>query len=128
MNDMEKYLDMTKEQFNAFIALPIDKPFQMLNLLKFRKGLDEKGLTGEQNYNEYSLAAFQFLQKAKAKILYYGVVQLTLIGPELEWDKVLIIEYPSKHDFLSMITAEDYPAKLRKAALLDSRLILCLAS
>ncbi len=125
---MDKYLDMTKPQFEAFMALQIDKPIQMLNLLKFRKGLDDKGLTGAENYNEYSVAAFPFLKEANAKILYFGEAQLTLIGPESEWDKVLIVEYPSKHDFLSMITSEDYPAKLRKAALVDSRLILCLAS
>lgn len=125
---MDKYLDMTKPQFDAFLALPIDKPIQMLNLLKFREGLDENGQTGVENYQTYSAAAFPFLKAANAKILYFGEAQSTLIGPESEWDKVLIVEYPSKHDFLSMVTAENYPAKLRQAALVDSRLILCLAS
>ena len=125
MNEMETSLDMTKPQFEAFMALSIDKSVQMLNLLKFRDGLDEKGLTGEENYDAYSAAAFPFLKAANAKIIYYGKAQLTLIGPESEWDKVLIIEYPSKLDFLNMIKSEGYPAKLRKAALIDSRLILC---
>jgi len=52
-----------------------------------------------------------------------------LIGPqELEWDKILIVEYAKKSDFINMITTEGYPAEMRKSAIEDSRLIFCEAS
>ena len=123
-----KYLDLTKEQLMAFIALPIDKPLQMLNLLKFKKDLTETGLTGIQQYEVYMKAALPFFEKSKAKIVFYGEPQFTLIGPahELEWDKILIVEYQTKDDFMQMIMTEGYPAKLRSLALDDSRLVFCL--
>jgi len=124
---MEKYLDLTREQFSAFAKLPDDGPFQMLNLLKFKKQVEETGLTGKEQYKVYMKAATPFLQNSNAKVLLYTEPQFTLIGPtdHLEWDKVLIVEYGKKSDFMDMITTEGYPAHLRKLAMEDSRLIFC---
>ena len=72
-------------------------------------------------------AVTPFFQKSNAKILFYGEPKFTLIGPsdELEWDKVLIVEYAKKEDFINMITTKGYPAHLRSKAMADSRLIYC---
>lgn len=127
---MQTYLDLTKEQFKDFIALPNDLPLQMLNLLKFKAQVEETGLTGKEQYKVYMKAAFPFFEKSNAKIIFNGNPKFTLIGPvdQLEWDKILIIEYATKKDFITMITSEGYPAHLRTKALADSRLIFCTAS
>jgi len=123
---MEKYLDPTKEQFKAFMELPIDVPLQMLNLLKFKEKVDDADVSGVERYKEYMKAAAPFLEKSKAKINFYGDAKFTLIGhQELEWDKVLIVEYANKNDFIEMITTEGYPSEIRKSAIEDSRLIFC---
>ncbi len=127
---MANHLDITHEQVKAFQAYPIDQAIQMLNLLKFKKQVDDTSQTGEERYKEYMKAAYPFFEKSNARILFYGNAVMTLIGPdgEKEWDKVLIVEYASKTDFFAMITTEGYPSGLRKSALLDSRLILCEAT
>ena len=123
---MKKYLDLTPRQLQALQDLPEEKTLQMLNLLKFKDHVSETNKTGKSQYQEYMVAAGPFIQKSRGKVIYYGTAQLSLIGPEhLEWDQVLIVEYPSKREFLEMVTTPGYPAKLRKLALEDSRLIFC---
>jgi uncharacterized protein (DUF1330 family) len=126
---MEKYLDGSKEQFMEFMQLPTDKPLQMLNLLKFKKQVEGTVLTGEQQYNAYMKAALPFIKNSNAKVLYYGKANYALIGPkgELEWDKVIIVEYATKEDFANMVMQKDYPSEMRTAALENSRLIFCSA-
>lgn len=123
---MEKYLDTNRAQFKAFMEFPVDTPLQMLNLLKFKDKLDN-GLTGKEQYTKYMKAATPFIKASNAKILFYGEAKFTVIGPEneLEWDKVIIVEYATKQDFVNMVMTEGYPAHLRVAALEDSRLIFC---
>jgi len=124
---MQNHLDLNKEQFLDFIKLPIDTPLQMLNLLKFKSHVEETGVTGAEQYQTYMKATIPFFQKSNAKVLFYGSPKFTLIGPQgdLEWDKILIVEYPKKEDFINMITSEGYPSEIRKIALEDSRLIFC---
>ncbi|MEW7291767.1 hypothetical protein [Aquimarina sp. 2304DJ70-9] len=124
-----KHIEVTPEQFQEFSTLPLEGAFQMLNLLKFKTKVEDADITGAQAYGQYMQAVLPFFQASKAKIIYQGKPMFTLIGPEknLEWDKVLIVEYASKKDFLGMITSEGYPAKMRSRALQDSRLIVCTA-
>ncbi len=123
----DKYLDLSKEQFIAFTKIPINTPLQMVNLLKFKTTVGETEVTGAEQYSNYMKAAMPFFQKSSAKIIFNGRPQFTLIGPSnnLEWDKILIVEYATKDDFVKMVTSEGYPAELRKLALSDSRLIFC---
>ncbi len=125
----ETYVGVTPEQFQDFSQLPLEGPFQMLNLLKFKDKVEETGTTGAEAYAQYMKAVIPFFQASKAKVIYQGKPQFTLIGPNngLEWDKILIVEYARKEDFLKMITSEGYPAKMRSQALEDSRLILSTA-
>ena len=120
------YLDVDKNQFKAFLELPIEGSLKMLNLLKFKSKVEGTDQTGAAVYKDYMIAANPFFLKANAKVLFMGTPQLMLIGPEaLEWDKVLIVEYPSRQDFINMVTNKDYPSHIRKQALEDSRLIFC---
>lgn len=124
---MQQFLDLTREQFKSFMALPIDTPLQMLNLLKFKDHVLETGITGKEQYKNYMMATTPFFESSKAKVVFFGTPQFTLIGPQdtLEWDKVLIVEYPTKKDFVNMILTEGYPSEMRKLAIEDSRLIFC---
>ncbi len=121
------YVGITSKQFQDFAALPIEGAFQMINLLRFKDKVEETGTTGAEAYAQYMNAIIPFFQNTKAKVIYQGKPLFGLIGPEdtVEWDKILIVQYESKQEFLSMITQEGYPAEMRSRALADSRLILC---
>ena len=126
---MEKksYLEINKEQFKAFVKLPMDTPVVMLNLLKFKDRVSETGLSGAESYAAYMRQATPFFEKAGAEVLFIGNPQTMLIGPEdqILWDKMLLVKYNTIAGFLGMVQAEGYPAHLRKQALNDSRLIHC---
>ncbi len=120
------YLNLTKEQFESFAALPTEGAVSMLNLMKFKSRVATTGKTGAEQYQDYLKAAYPYFTKVNAKIVFQGAPKLTLIGPEEnEWDKVLIVEYACKEDFIKMITMPGYPSKTRSEALEDSRLIFC---
>ncbi|WP_298539212.1 hypothetical protein [uncultured Aquimarina sp.] len=118
---------ITQKQFHDFMEFPVDGAFQMINLLKFKDVVEETGTSGAEAYAQYLNAIVPFFENTKAKVVYQGKPLFGLIGPEntIEWDKILIVEYESKQEFLAMITKEGYPAEMRSRALADSRLILC---
>ena len=122
---MEKYLDFDKKRFPELMQKNIQGPVRMLNLLKFKKHVTETDLSGKEQYDNYMKEAFPYFKKSNAKILFFGEAKFTFIGPEGEWDKVLIVEYASLDDFLKMAQAEGYPSGSRRLALEDSRLVLC---
>ncbi|SEK33258.1 hypothetical protein SAMN04487910_0276 [Aquimarina amphilecti] len=123
---MKTYTGINQKQFQDFLELSVDGAFQMINLLKFKKKVEGTELTGAQVYAEYLNAILPFFQDTRAKIIYQGKPLFGLIGPEdtIEWDKILIVEYESKEEFIGMITKKGYPAEMRSRALSDSRLIL----
>ncbi|WP_405206279.1 hypothetical protein [Aquimarina sp. LLG6339-5] len=125
---MNTYTGITQKQFQDFLELPIDGSFQMINLLKFKDYVEETETTGREAYAEYLNAILPFFQNTRARIVYQGKPLFGLIGPEnmVEWDKILIVEYENKEEFIKMITKKEYPADMRSRALLDSRLILSL--
>ncbi len=127
---MNQYFeDISKEQFKAFLALPIDQPLQMLNLLRFKDKVTDTGISGKEQYQIYLRATTPFFEKANAKVIFIGKPEFTLIGPtENEWDKVLIVRYETKKDFMDMVLSDGYPSDLRRKAILDSRLIFCTSS
>ena len=123
---IQSYLDASREQFDAFMALPINGPLKMVNLLKFKHYVEETGKSGEKTYQDYLKATTPFFAQVNGKISFMAKAEFSLIGPEeKEWDMVLIAEYVSKADFVKMVTMEGYPSHLRKQALADSRLIFC---
>lgn len=120
------YINGSKSQFQKLLKLSDQGPLKMLNLLKFKSFVAGTDKSGAAVYQEYMKAAQPYFAAANAKVIFYGTAQLTLIGPEQkEWDKVLIVEYASKEDFLNMVMNPDYPSHIRSEALEDSRLIFC---
>lgn len=101
----------------------------MINLLKFRPRTEDGQQTGEDRFGDYMKAVAPFLQSAGGRVLYFGDVRATLIGPnESEWDRVIVVHYPDRSSFLKMAASPDFPSKLREEALQDSRLICCVAT
>jgi uncharacterized protein (DUF1330 family) len=100
----------------------------MLNLLRFKESADgiDEGVSGAEAYARYSAAAEPFLKAVGGRLLEAIQPHQSVIGPaELEWDLVLLVEYPSRAKFIEMATNPEY-LKIhahREAALADSRLI-----
>jgi uncharacterized protein (DUF1330 family) len=92
-------------------------PVVMLNLLDFKPG------GGRERYEEYGEAVAPLLERAGARVVYAGEGGGALIGPS-KWDLVILVEYPSRHAFLEMITSPEYlaVAHLRSESLERSEL------
>jgi len=128
------YVNSDKKAYEAMQALPKDQPLQMLNMIRYRDKADykdnsefsAKGWTGEQAYTEYGRHSSPIADRVGGKIIYTGIPQLTVIGPEHEkWDLVFIVHYPNLASFLALIGDPEYQkhAFHRSAAVADSRLI-----
>lgn len=112
-----------------------DGPIVMLNLLKFHaisrypEGSAHTG-TGAEAYARYQ-HNFTVTVGAisQAEVLFDGPVQRSFIGAEAEgdWDRMLIVRYPSRQHFLAMMADEGYKAGLihRYAALERTLLLQC---
>jgi len=123
---MSHFINAEKEVFQKFLNAEISGPFQMLNLIKFKDFVTETGLSGQEQYQKYMAAASPFLKTSGANLTFIGNTNHCLIGPNTkEWDKILLVAYPSKAAFVDMVTDPDYPAHLRTMAIENSRLILC---
>lgn len=120
----------TPEQLQSLTASDNDGPLVMLNLLRFKAmadGVDE-GVSGAEAYARYSVAAEPFLRGVGGRLRVAVRADETVIGPsEREWDLVLLVDYPSRKQFLEMASNPEYQRihAHRDAALADSRLIAC---
>ena len=127
-------IDPTREQFDAFKALPRDTPIQMLNLVRLRAVADYpeshsnhgKGMSGLEAYREYGRATAALFASLGGRQVWAGRPEVVVTGPTDErWDLAFIAEYPNASAFLAMVTNPDYRAFVqhRTAAVEDSRLI-----
>jgi len=131
---MSGYVDPSREQFEAFKALPRDTPIHMLNLIKYRDVADYpaghpnhgKGLSGQEAYREYGRAIAQILARVGAQRQWGGgKLECVVTGREGEWDDAFVMGYPNSAAFLEMVTDPEYRQHVahRTAAVADSRLI-----
>jgi uncharacterized protein (DUF1330 family) len=127
-------IDPTREQFNAFKALPRDTPIQMLNLVRLKAVADYpeghanhgKGLSGLDAYRAYGRESAALFQRLGGRQIWAGRPEAVVTGPTDErWDLAFIAEYPNAGAFLAMVTDADYReiVKHRTAGVEDSRLI-----
>jgi len=130
------HIDPERAQFDIFKALDRDHPVEMLNLVRLRTkaaypeghALYDAGLSGAAAYARYGASTAPLVARIGAAIVWRGMFEATLIGPEHEqWDHVFVARYPSAHAFLEMITDPAYRAAVqhRQAAVRTSRLIRC---
>lgn len=127
-------IDPTRAQFDAFKALPRDRPIHMLNLVRLNAVANYplghpdhgKGLTGLEAYRAYGATTAPIFARLGGKQIWAGKPQVVVTGPTDErWDLAFIAQYPSAGAFLAMVTDPDYRefVKHRQAAVEDSRLI-----
>ena len=127
-------IDPTREQFDAFKALPRDTPIQMLNLVRVRALADYpedhpdhgKGLTGLEAYRAYGRESAEVFARVGGKQVWAGRPETVVTGPTDErWDLAFIAGYPNAGAFLAMVTDPGYRevVKHRTAGVEDSRLI-----
>ncbi len=128
------YVNSDAKAYAAMQKLPADQPLHMLNMIRFKdkasyeKGSEfaAKGWTGEQAYTEYSRHSGPIATRTGGKVVYFGMPQLTLIGPEHEkWDAIFVVSYPNLASFLALVGDPEYKkhAFHRSAAVADSRLV-----
>ncbi len=111
------YIEPTGEQIKALVEMDYEGPLVMLNLLKFKPD------GGRESYQTYGQGFTEVMKDVDVKVHYAGEFLMPLIGEE-DWDMILLVEYPSKKDFLAMAANPEYreAAKSRTSALTDSRL------
>jgi len=73
----------------------------MLNLLAVR------GAEGQASYARYTKEAGKFVEGVGGKVLYLGRPNELLNGEE-RWDLLMLVQYPSRQAFLSMINNPEY--------------------
>jgi uncharacterized protein (DUF1330 family) len=134
---VDKSIDPTADQVRALRDDGPEGPIVMVNLLKFRAQADygdrdAAPCSGEEAYNRYQRAFSRDLQRVSGlEIVFSGPVQQVFIGqadaPAADWDRVLIVRYPSRQHFLSMMAHPDYRLALehRYAGLERTVLLQC---
>ena len=117
-------------QLDAMASHDPDEPVYMLNLLRYEQqakpGLGADGMTGEEAFREYGRRFATLADRFGGEPIWMGEPLSTVIGPDDEdWDVVIVVRYPTRRQFLSMLADPGYQemARLRTAGVADSRLV-----
>ena len=131
---LEKYIDPSPANFQAFKDLPRDEPIHMLNLLLYRDEAQYpdahehagKSWSGRRAYEEYGKTSGPIFRRVGGKIVWRGAFQTMVTGPDDRiWHDGFVARYPNAGAFFEMIKDEGYQRAVvnRTAALEDSRLV-----
>ena len=131
---MTRFIDPSRENFEAFKALPRDQPIHMLNLLLYRDRAEYpdghehagKGWNGRRAYEEYGKTSGPIFHRVGGSIVWRGAFQAMVTGPhERQWHDGFVAHYPNASAFFEMIKDAAYQTAVvnRTAALIDSRLM-----
>lgn len=125
----------TDDMLAAEASIPLNTPFYMLNLLRYRaeaqyKDGQEGSCTGREAYFKRYIPEFVKLASAYPEIkpFWFGKTVAGLVLAENErWDNVALIYYPNFESFKNITESTDYIQNAlphRLAALEDFRLIV----
>ena len=117
-----------KDLNHQFLAsLPDDGPVVMVNLVRFRESsLDGNG-SGWDAYSRYSRADMPLLKGVGGTVLWAGHAEGAAFGNlgDDRWDWVVVVWYPSRAAFLSMMTSPEYAlANVDRENAVDNHVIL----
>ena len=109
-------IDPTVAQVRALRDHGPDGPVVMLNLLKFRErsnypaGSPHAPCSGVEAYGRYQTAFVETVGAvSQAEVVWEGPVDMLFIGQEpQDWDKCLLVRYPSRQHFLAMMANPTY--------------------
>jgi uncharacterized protein (DUF1330 family) len=122
-----KTINPSSQQMKEFAELTDSGPIVMVNLLRFRKTAATGKESGEAAYTRYMINVAPLLEKAGGRLVWMGSVKQVFIGTDTDhWDRVMLVEYPSRKAFLDMISAPEYQEvhKDREAGLETSALLM----
>jgi uncharacterized protein (DUF1330 family) len=117
-----------KQQFVELMEAPDEVPVVMLNLLKFKEKAEGAGGSGASEYNKYGEEVVQMVEARGGKVLWMGRADQILIGDPTEaWDAVALVQYPSRKDFIEMVSTPEYESahEHRESGLERTVLIAC---
>ena len=121
----------TQEQFTALLESDFSGPVCMVNLLKFKDQAEyEDGrstdLTGMDAYGLYGEQMQGFVKSKGGEFLYFGSCAHLMIGSvDVLWDKVAIVKYPSREEFVAIATAPEVAGfGIHRAAGLEGQLLI----
>jgi uncharacterized protein (DUF1330 family) len=101
-------LETNSEDLATFMAAPEEGPVVMINLLRFRKQT-ESGESGAVVYGRYANNARRFVAEVGGKLLWQGQPTHLIIGADADrWDRVLMVEYPTRAAFAQMVSNPDF--------------------
>ena len=109
-------IDPSADQVRALRDAGPDGPVVMLNLLKFREqanypaGSPHPPCSGAEAYRRYQTAFVETVGNvSRAEVVWEGKIDRTFIGDASEdWDKCLLVRYPSRQHFLAMMADATY--------------------
>lgn len=106
---LENHVLPTEQQIKQLMSAPNDTPLVMVNILRFKTLTGNAEESGAVAYQRYSNNVLPLLQKAGGKVLWQGTVQHTIIGDDDQSPHMfLLVKYPSRQHFLSMVMSEEY--------------------
>lgn len=122
----------TEDQVQEFLSRQEDGPIIMINLLKFKRAAGADTAAAEKQYEQYMLRVAPMLEKVGGRLVWMADVNQVFIGTEADqWDRVLLVEYPSRAAFFQMISDpaymeahKDRESALENSALLPSKTIM----
>jgi uncharacterized protein (DUF1330 family) len=107
-------VDPTANDLETFLESDDDGPVVMLNLLRFKPG-------GRETYLRYATTVGEtFLPRVGGEVLYAGDGDTALVAEDGQtWDAVLVVRYPSREAFRTMVADPEYQqvTRLRTEAL-----------
>lgn len=110
-------INPTKDQFKHLLSTyPADTPISMVNIMRFKEHVDEKGKSGREVYQEYMEQTTQFIKEVEGRLIWKGEVHSVFIGSEESEPQVIfIVSYPTVDHFRKMLQNPAYQevAKLR---------------
>jgi uncharacterized protein (DUF1330 family) len=100
------------DKFKELKRNPNNEPFVMLNLLKFKSN------GGAEKYARYVKESNPYVEEVGGKMVFLGKPVELLNGSE-DWDLVMLVQYPSRANFLKMANNPGYIEihKIREEAL-----------
>lgn len=111
-------VDPTGRDLKRYLAEDPGGPVVMLNLLQLAPG-------GRDSYEQYTHDILPFLEKVGGEVVYVGDLSTEVVerpADEPDWDILLLVRYPSRQAFTSMVADPDYQAitHLRTQALSEA--------